>query len=137
MIKLYGIKTCGSVRKAITQLEAQKVAFEFCDLKTHSEAKPLFSKDDVKSWIEAKGIKVVLNTKGTTFRAMKKEGQIPAYLLESIEQGTSDKNTLDSQIDLLFTTPLLLKRPVIIAPQAKSKEARLIIGYDEALITTL
>ncbi|WP_238700292.1 arsenate reductase family protein [Helicobacter jaachi] len=117
MITLYGIKTCGSVRKAINLLEKHGVVFTFKDLKAIT-----LTQDQVISWIEKKGIKVVLNTKGTTYKTLKSHGEI----LDSIFTESSA-----NQASLLVQNPLLLKRPIITCGKS------LIIGYDEEAILHL
>ncbi|BAM32213.1 Spx/MgsR family RNA polymerase-binding regulatory protein [Helicobacter cinaedi] len=116
-IILYGIKTCGSVKKAITLLDKHSIPFHFIDLKTTTP-----SQKQLKSWIESKGIKVVLNSKGTTYKNLKKEGKITESILDS---------HIQEQIDILFATPMLLKRPII------TSDKRLIIGYNESEILEL
>lgn len=116
-ITLYGIKTCGSVKKAITLLDKHSIPFHFIDLKTTTP-----NKEQLKSWIESKGIKVVLNSKGTTYRNLKKEGKITESILDS---------HIQEQIDMLFATPMLLKRPIITSAK------HLIIGYNESEILDL
>ncbi|RDU59913.1 arsenate reductase family protein [Helicobacter marmotae] len=115
MITLYGIKTCGSVKKAITLLDKHSIPFDFIDLKTHSLQDSL-----IQSWIKQKGIAIVLNNKGTTYKKLKKEGII-----------TDEQTDIKAQISLLKQYPLLLKRPIITAPNT------LIIGYDESGILEL
>ncbi|MCX2716689.1 arsenate reductase family protein [Helicobacter sp. MIT 21-1697] len=116
-ITLYGIKTCGSVKKAIILLEKHSIPFTFIDLKTHTP-----SREQLALWIEQKGIKIVLNTKGTTYKNLKKDGKIADTILDS---------TLQIQIDTLFAVPMLLKRPIITSDES------LIIGYDESAILNL
>ena len=116
-ITLYGIKTCGSVKKAITLLDKHSIPFHFIDLKTTTP-----NKEQLKSWIESKGIKVVLNSKGTTYKNLKKEGKITESILNS---------HIQEQIDMLFATPMLLKRPIITSAK------HLIIGYNESEILEL
>ena len=116
-ITLYGIKTCGSVKKAITLLDKHSIPFHFIDLKTTTP-----TKEQLKSWIESKGIKVVLNSKGTTYKNLKKEGKITESILDS---------HIQEQIDMLFATPMLLKRPIITSAK------HLIIGYNESEILEL
>lgn len=116
-ITLYGIKTCGSVKKAITLLDKHSIPFHFIDLKTTTP-----NKEQLKSWIESKGIKVVLNSKGTTYKNLKKEGKITESILDS---------HIQEQIDMLFATPMLLKRPIITSAK------HLIIGYNENEILEL
>ncbi|AAP78359.1 Spx/MgsR family RNA polymerase-binding regulatory protein [Helicobacter sp. MIT 03-1614] len=116
-ISLYGIKTCGSVKKAITLLQKHSIPFIFIDLKTHTP-----SKEQLALWIEQKGIEIVLNTKGTTYKTLKKDGKITDTILNA---------TLQMQINTLFDTPMLLKRPII------TSDENLIIGYDESAILRL
>lgn len=120
-ITLYGIKTCGSVKKAITLLDKHNIPFHFIDLKT---TKP--SKEQLKSWIESKNIKVVLNNKGITYKTLKKEGKIGDEILDS-----ATDSMLEMQIETLFNTPMLLKRPII------TSDKHLIIGYNESEILEL
>lgn len=116
-ITLYGIKSCGSVKKAIALLQKHDIPFHFIDLKTTTP-----SKRQIQSWIEAKGIKIVLNTKGTTYKNLKKEGKITEGIINS---------SLEIQSNTLFDTPMLLKRPII------TSEKHLLIGYDEGEILGL
>ena len=116
-ISLYGIKTCGSVKKAITLLQKHSIPFIFIDLKTHTP-----SKEQLALWIEQKGIEIVLNTKGTTYKTLKKDGKITDTILNA---------TLQMQINTLLDTPMLLKRPII------TSDENLIIGYDESAILRL
>ncbi len=64
----------------------------------------------------------MLNTKGTTYKNLKKDGKITDTILDS---------TLQIQVDTLFATPMLLKRPII------TSDENLIIGYDESAILNL
>ena len=119
-INLYGIKTCGSVKKAITLLEKHEIPFIFIDLKQTSPSAKL-----IASWIDKKGIKIVLNTKGTTYKRLKSEGKIQdSMIIES-------KNAQKAQAEFLSQNPMLLKRPVI------AYDKGLIIGYDESEILGL
>lgn len=118
-ITLYGIKTCGSVKKAITLLQKHDIPFHFIDLKTTT-----LNKKQLKSWIESKGIKVVLNNKGTTYKNLKRDGKITDAILDS-------QTNIETQADTLFNTPMLLKRPII------TSDKYLIIGYNENEILEL
>ena len=92
-IILYGIKTCSSVKKAITLLDKHSIPFHFIDLKTTTPSQKQLNKEQLKSWIESKGIKVILNSKGTTYKNLKKEGKITESILDS---------HIQEQIDILF-----------------------------------
>lgn len=132
MITLYGIKTCGSVKKAITLLNKHDVPYTFIDVKII----PLDSALLIQ-WTAKKGIAAVLNTKGATYKKLKQNGIIPPLLyadsintLDSIES----QAFIESQkacVEMITRYPLLLKRPVIMY------EKMLIIGYDEAEILAL
>ena len=120
MITLYGIITCGSVKKATTLLDKHSIPFSFIDLKVQVPSAPL-----IRGWIEQRGIGKVLNTKGTTYKNLKKEGLIKEGLI------TDSKALIEEQIALLTQYPLLLKRPVI------TYDKTLIIGYEEEAIIGL
>lgn len=122
-INLYGIKTCRSVRKAITLLDEHRVPFNFIDLKTHTP-----SQEQLTQWIEQKGIKVVLNSKGTTYKTLKKEGEIQDFILSESNTNQEQKK---AQVELLSQYPMLLKRPII------DYENTLIIGYEPENIQSL
>lgn len=120
MITLYGIKTCGSVKKAIIFLDKHNIPFNFIDLKTHSLKSSL-----IIEWIKKMGIKIVLNTKGTTYKNLKKANLIRDGLCED------SKSLLKEQVALLMQYPLLLKRPII------TYRNEIIIGYEQEAISTL
>lgn len=122
-INLYGIKTCGSVRKAITLFDKHKIPFHFIDLKAYTP-----SQEQLIQWIEQKGIKIVLNSKGTTYKTLKKEGKIQDSILSESNDAQDQKM---AQIELLSQYPMLLKRPII------DYKNTLIIGYEPEEIQSL
>ena len=65
MIHLYGIPNCDTVKKARVWLDAQGRAYTFHDYKKEG-ADP----ERIAGWIDAAGLDVVVNRKGTTFRAL-------------------------------------------------------------------
>jgi Spx/MgsR family transcriptional regulator len=88
-MKVYGIKTCDTCRKAIKALEAAGHNVEFIDVR----ATPL-SEDQISQFLSAFGDKLV-NTRSTTWRE-----------LDAISRTTSPQV-------LLAEHPTLMKRPVI------------------------
>ena len=64
-ITLYGIPNCDTVKKARVWLDAQGRAYTFHDYKKEG-ADP----ERIAGWIAAAGLDVVVNRKGTTFRAL-------------------------------------------------------------------
>jgi arsenate reductase (glutaredoxin) len=65
MIHLYGIPNCDTVKKARVWLDQQGRAYTFHDYKKEG-ADP----EKIAGWIAAAGLDVVVNRKGTTFRAL-------------------------------------------------------------------
>jgi len=106
MIKVYGIKNCDSVRKAIKHLKSRDIAYEFVDFReTPVDA------STVSSWLKGTDIKTLFNTRGTTYRTLK---------LKEL-----DLNDIDKQ-QWLSKENMLIKRPVITV------DNNVIVGYNES-----
>jgi len=106
MLKIYGIKNCDSVRKAIKYLKSHTLPYEFVDFR---EA-PV-TKEVIDRWLKHTDIKTLFNTRGTTYRTLKLK-----------ELNLSDE---DKQI-WLGKENMLIKRPVITFGD------NIIIGYNES-----
>lgn len=93
-IHFYGIPNCDTVKKARNWLDAKGIAYSFHDYKKEG-ADPA----KLAQWIEAKGVDVVLNRRGTTFRKLSDE----------------EKADIDAAkaVTLLAQYPGMIKRPVI------------------------
>lgn len=109
MIKVYGIPNCNSVKKALDWLKQHKIAFEFHDYK-----KLGIDKATLTEWIKQVGREVLVNQKGTTWKALDAEVQ------QSI---TNDK----AAIQLMLDKNSVIKRPVIVTGN------KIIVGFDEAV----
>ncbi|MBD3798148.1 MAG: Spx/MgsR family RNA polymerase-binding regulatory protein [Campylobacterales bacterium] len=107
MMKIYGIKTCGSVRKAIGFMNSHNVDFEFVDLKTIK-----VDKSKIKEWASKVSLDILLNTKGTKYKTLR------------LKELNLDDN---SKLEWLEKENMLLKRPVI------EFDDKLIVGYDEKI----
>jgi Spx/MgsR family transcriptional regulator len=107
MIELYGIPNCDTVKKARKWLDAQGVDYAFHDYKKEG-ADPA----KLTSWIADKGVDVVLNRRGTTFRKL----------------SDADKVDIDEAkaVALLTEHPSMIKRPVV--EHAKG----ILVGFKEA-----
>lgn len=94
MIHLYGIPNCDTVKKARRWLEANRVDHTFHDYKKEGADPGKLAK-----WIEAHGVDVVLNRRGTTFRRL----------------SDADKANIDAAkaVTLLEQHPSMIKRPVV------------------------
>lgn len=107
MLKIYGIKNCDSVRKAIKFLKTNDIAYEFIDFRET----PV---DDatIASWLKSTDIKTLFNTRGTTYRTLK---------LKDLDLSDAEKQKW------LAKENMLIKRPVI------TLDNKVIVGYNETL----
>ena len=107
-LQFYGIPNCDTVKKARKWLEANGLDYAFHDYK-----KVGADAGKVESWIGAKGVDVVLNKRGTTFRKLSDEEKAQA----------EDSH---GAVTLLVQNPSMIKRPVI------EHEAGLLVGFNAA-----
>ena len=94
MIHLYGIPNCDTVKKARVWLEAEGHVVTFHDYKKEG-ADP----SKIVAWIAAAGLDVVVNRKGTTFRALSDADKALAA-------------SADTAPALLAANPSVIKRPI-------------------------
>lgn len=106
MTHIYGIKSCGSVKKALQFLDTHSIPYTFHDFKVTP-----VSLEKIEKWLEKADMGVLLNTKGTTYRTL----GIKALLLD--EHG---------KLEWMSNHNLLLKRPII------EYGDKLIVGYDQS-----
>ncbi len=98
MIHLYGIPNCDTVKKARVWLDARGTDYTFHDYKKEG-ADPA----RIAGWIAAAGLDVVVNRKGTTFRALSDEDKAKAA-------------NADTAPALLAANPSVIKRPIAEHP---------------------
>lgn len=107
MTHVYGIKSCGSVQKALKFLEAKGIPYTFHDFKiTPVEG------DKIEKWLQKTTLATLLNTKGTTYRTLG---------IKALELDDTRK------VEWMGKHNLLIKRPVI------EFKDQLLIGFDESL----
>lgn len=92
-IHFYGIPNCDTVKKARKWLDANGHDYTFHDYKKEGA-----DAGKIAAWIDAHGVDVVLNRRGTTFRKLSDE----------------DKTDIDAAkaVRLLEANPSMIKRPV-------------------------
>lgn len=100
-ITVYGIRNCDTVKRAREKLDAAGVAYRFHDFKTEGLSQVL-----AQRWIDALGVDVVVNRKGTTWR--------------KLDAKTQAGLTTQNAAALLAREPSLVKRPVIESPRGTS-----------------
>lgn len=94
MIKIYGIKNCDTMKKARAFLTQAAVEHQFIDYRVDGLSSVL-----LQQFVDALGWQALLNTKGTTYRALPE----------------ADKTdlTADKAMALMLAQPALIKRPLL------------------------
>jgi Spx/MgsR family transcriptional regulator len=93
MLKVYGIKNCDSVKKALKFFKEHDIDYELHDFKKEN-----VSCDDVNRWLKDIELSKLFNARGTTYRTLK---------LKELNLNDDDK------IAWLCKENMLIKRPVI------------------------
>ncbi len=94
-VTVYGIKNCDTMKKAMTWLTAQGIAFSFHDYK--KDGAPTTAV--LERWCAATGWEKVINRAGTTFR------KLPDDAKADLDQAKA--------IALMQNQPSMIKRPVL------------------------
>ncbi|WP_321778467.1 arsenate reductase family protein [Sulfurimonas sp.] len=104
-MKLYGISTCDSVRKARKFFKENEIDLEFIDFKkTSVDCKK------VDEWLEQIEMDILFNSRGTKYRILK---------LKELNLDASGKR------EWLCRENMLFKRPII------EYKGQVIVGFDE------
>ncbi|RLA72499.1 MAG: arsenate reductase family protein [Epsilonproteobacteria bacterium] len=104
MIRVYGIKNCDSVKKAIKFLKAHDLAYTLIDFKETP-----MGCDKINTWRIQTDIKTLFNTRSTTYRTL----------------GLKALNLTDEEkVQWLCKENILIKRPVI------EYDNKLIVGFN-------
>jgi len=106
MIKLYGIKNCDTVKKAMKWLDDKGVKYQFHDYK-----KDGVDKVKLSEFVKEFGLEKIINRKGTTWR----------QLSEQEHQKIIDEK---SALQLMAEKPSIIKRPII------DLGAKKLLGFD-------
>ncbi|MEO0411626.1 MAG: ArsC/Spx/MgsR family protein [Pseudomonadota bacterium] len=93
MPKLYGIKNCDTVRKALKAFEAAGKPVEFVDVRAQA-----LTEETVQSWLAYVDAETLINTRGTTWRKM-----------DEVSRGAA----MAGPASAILKEPSLFKRPVI------------------------
>ena len=101
-IKIYGIKNCDTVKKALKYLSINDIAYEFIDFRVDP-----ISKNEFQIMIEKVGFEVLINKRSTTYRTLTE----------------SEKDNVDFKLILKY--PTLIKRPVMI------RDEKILVGFSE------
>jgi len=107
MIKVYGIKNCDSVKKALKFFKENNLEFELFDFK-----KQELPCQKIDEWLKQTVIKSIFNARSTTYRNLKLKE------LNLDEEG---------QKEWLCKENLLIKRPIVEFNQ------NILVGYNEEI----
>ena len=105
---LYGIPNCDTVKKARTWLADQQHEFTFHDFKKQGLAR-----ETVADWLTQLSRDVLVNKKGTTWRALSDERK--AAIVDD-----------EAAIALMLENPSIIKRPVL------DKDGAYSVGFSDA-----
>jgi len=108
-VKVYGIKNCDSVKKALSFFKKHAIEYELFDFKT--QELPCTKIDE---WLQHVDIKTLFNTRSTTYRNLKLKE------LHLDEAG---------QKEWLCKETLLIKRPVVEVGE------NVLVGFNEQTYT--
>jgi arsenate reductase len=111
MYKIYGIKKCNTVQKALAWLDSNQIVYEFYDVKKELSQKLL--NDWLHNLPDNLDFNTFVNKKGITFRGLTKKQKI---LTENIE----------GAIKIILEKPSLMKRPLITL-----KNKIVALGFEE------
>ncbi len=109
---IYGIKNCDTVKKACRWLNDNGIAFDFHDFRVDG-----LDESMLNSWLQTVTWQDLLNRKSTTWR--------------QVDPAQRDALDADSAIQLMLTSPTIIKRPVLV------KGDMIIIGFSEQNYMTL
>nr|WP_315258283.1 ArsC family reductase [uncultured Duganella sp.] len=107
-ITLYGIPNCDTVKKARTWLADQQQEFVFHDFKKQG-----LTREIVAGWLQHLSRDVLVNRKGTTWRALSDERK--ASIIDDA-----------AAIALMLENPSVIKRPVL------DKNGAFAVGFSDA-----
>lgn len=110
-MNIYGITTCGSVKKALTFFKSRGIPYTFVDLKTIA-----ITPGQLDRWLMQQPMSILFNTKGTKFKTL----------------GLSKELSELEKKEWLLKEQLLFKRPII-----ECDNGELLVGFDEERYTTL
>ncbi len=105
--RIFGIRSCQSMKNAFAWLSAHTIAYDFIDYRQNPP-----SRAQLEAWSRAVGWSTLLNTRGTTWRRLSDD----------------ERFAVDEQKAwrLMAAYPTLIKRPVLDTGDA------LLVGFDPA-----
>lgn len=106
-MKIYGIKNCDTVKKALNYLDNKGISYEFHDYK-----KLGVEASKIKEWAKLVPFEKLINKKGPTYRKLSEDEKLQ---LEKIS----------TAIPIILANTSVIKRPIL------EFKNTIILGYDE------
>lgn len=94
MTRIFGIKNCDTIKKARKWLEQQQLPYQYIDYRQDSISAELLTE-----FMQQLSWQQLLNTKGTTYRAL--------------PETDKQELTAEKAMELMLAQPALIKRPVL------------------------
>ena len=114
MLKLFGIKNCNTVKKAIDWMNISNISFEFMDVKKDS-----LNIDILNDWVQNMPVNYswesLVNKSGMTWRK-----------LDDVQKESA--SDIKGALALIIEKPSVMKRPVIV-----NEKKIFTIGYNETI----
>jgi arsenate reductase len=117
MITLYGIPNCDTVKKARTWLETNNLEYVF-----HNFKKDGITPDLITPWLKEHTWELLINKKGTTWRALSQTEQ-------------NKVQDAKSAVTLMCLSPSIIKRPVLFLQE--NKKQRTYLGFSNELYQSI
>lgn len=108
-MKIYGIKNCETVKKALNALDAKGINYEFHDYK-----KLGVEASKIQEWLKKADLSVLVNKKGTTYKKLSDEAKAA---LENEK----------TAIPVMMEYTSVIKRPIL------EYKRELLVGFDATL----
>ena len=105
MVKVYGIKNCDSVKKAINFFKEHSIEYTLFDFKSAS-----LPCEKIDEWLKHVDMKTLFNTRGTTYRTLN---------LKALDLDDNGKK------EWLCKENMLIKRPVL------EFDNKVMVGYNQ------
>jgi Spx/MgsR family transcriptional regulator len=112
-MKIYGIKNCSTVKKALDWLKENQIDFEFHDFK-----KVGISAEKLQEWSDKVGYEKLLNKQGLTWKQL--DADTKATIIGEKEA-----------LQLLYAKNSMIKRPVL------ELDNKIVLGFDEEVYQKL
>jgi arsenate reductase len=103
---VYGIKNCDTVKKACRWLNDNGIAYQFHDFRADG-----LDRKTIDDWLKTVSWQDLLNRKSTTWR--------------QLEPAQRDNLNAESAIELMLTSPTIIKRPVLVQTDS------VVIGFSD------